>query len=111
LVQDLALWRAAEIAVENDFAAFTVEDRGTDVEVEIIDEWPDYPYYDFPYRRRFGYRGIHGFGYGFRSAWLRARATLTVALRAEATDGSFDAAATVRRLENKHPDAREPRRY
>ncbi len=111
LVYDLALWRAAEIAVENDFAAFTVEDRRTDVEVEIIDEWPYYPYYDFPYHHRFGYRGSYDYGYGFRSAWLRARGTLTVALRAEATDASFDAAATVRRLEKKHPDALEPRRY
>ncbi len=110
-VYDLALWRAAEIAVANDFAAFTVEDRSTDVEVEIVDEWRYSPYYEFPYHRRFGYHGFYDYGYGYQSAWLQARATLTVALRAEATDEAFDAAATVRRLENKHPDALEPRRH
>ncbi len=111
LVYDLALWRAAEIAVENDFAAFTVEDSRTDVEVEIVEALPYYPYYDFPYHHRLGYHGLYDYGYGFRSAWLRARATLTVVLLARATDGSFDAAATARRLEKKHPNALTPRRY
>ncbi len=110
LVYDLALWRAARIAVENDFAAFTVEDRRTDVEVEIIDEWPYYPFYDFPEYHRLGYRGFYNYGYGFRSAWLQARGTLTVALQAAATDESFDAASTVRRLEKKHPNALVPQR-
>ncbi len=83
LASDLALWRAAELAAGRGFAAFTVDDRRTDVEVEVIDEAQYLPRYG-PYRGRalspFGYPGFYDFGPPFRGAWLQVRVTLTITL-------------------------------
>ena len=110
LAHDLALWRAAELAMEDEFDAFTVEDRRSDVDVEIIEERPDFFDAGFHHHRLYGFHGYYDYAPGYRSAWLRARATLAVVFQAEATDDSFDAAATVARLRNKHPDAIGARR-
>ena len=109
LAYDLALWRAAELAKEHEFAAFTVEDRHSDVEVEIIDEGPWIPHYGFRHHRQFGFYGIHDYGLAYRSAWLQASATLTVVMQTEVSEDGFDAAATAQRLKKKRPEALEPR--
>jgi hypothetical protein len=116
VVYDFALWRAAELAQENEFPALAVEDGRTDVEVEVVDEWPyfygfGYGHYGYGYSRhhRYGYHGFYDYVPGYRAAWLQARATLTVVFQAEAMDDSLDAAATVERLTKKYPDARVTR--
>ena len=112
LASDLALWRAAELAAGQGFAAFTVDDRRTDVEVEVIDEAQYLPHYG-PYIGRtlspFGYHGFYDFGPRFRDAWLQVRVTLTITLLSELVEGALDAAQTVEELKQKHPDALLPR--
>ena len=113
LAYDLALWRAAELAGEKGFAGFTVEGEESDVEVEIVE---DAPYYGYP-GPAFGFHhfGAYGpFGYAgpaFRSAWLRARVSLTVALTDTVAADVFDAAETAARLEAKYPGALTPPSY
>ena len=114
LAYDLALWRAAALASQNDFAAFRVENTGTELEVEVIDEGPFFPHYNFLRPHGFhdaGERDFPGYSAVFRSAWLRARVTLTVAMQATISDDAFDAAATVKRLRDKHPSAVAPPQY
>ncbi len=112
LASDLALWRAAEVAAGQGFTAFTVDDRRTDVEVEVIDEAQYLPHYG-PYIGRtlspFGYHGFYDFGPRFRDAWLQVRVTLTITLLSELAEGALDAAQTVEELKQKHPDALLPR--
>ena len=111
LVYDLALWRAAELATENEYAAFTVEDSRSDVEIEIIEEGPFFPDYGLFHHHGYGYHGFHDYALGLRSAWLRAHGALTVAMQPEVSGNAFDAAATVKRLREKRPEALAPQRY
>ncbi len=110
---DLALWRAAELALEKGFAAFTVTDSRTDVEVEIIEETPYFLDYSLvpPYslRHRGAYPFFDYYGVARRLAWLTARARLVIVI--EAREGAFDAAATAARLKDKYPDALLPGTY
>lgn len=109
LTYDLALWHAAELTSENGFAAFTVEDRRSEIVVEIIEDAP-YPFYGYTdYTHGFHHLGGHHF-YAYpapilRSAWLQARVSLTVDMMAEAAEGAFDAEATAERLKAKHAGA------
>ena len=111
LAYDLALWRAAELALENGFAAFAVEDSRADVDVEVIEDGPYFsrvdaiPTYDF---QGTGFHRIQPRIPRLRSAWLRARVTLTVVLHAAPSDDALDAAQTVERLKDKHPGALAP---
>ena len=118
---DLALWRAAELATELGFAAFTVANSQTDVEVEIVDQIPyfrnfhdvspGYPGHHFgdPYFGRFhSYGGYIPYGYLnpiYSSAWMQVRVTLTIEMKGAGVEGAYDAAATAARLENAHPEA------
>ena len=118
---DLALWRAAELATELGFAAFTVANSQTDVEVEIVDQIPYFePFRDvahgYPghhlgglYAGRFHtYGGYVPYGYLnpiYSSAWMQVRVTLTIDLKGAGAKGAYDAAATAARLENAHPEA------
>jgi len=106
LASDLALWRAAELAAGRGFAAFTVDDRRTDV--EVIDRVRYRRHYR-RYRSRalspFGYHGFYDFGPRFRDALLQVRVTLTITLLSELAEGALDAAQTVEELKQKHPDA------
>ena len=108
LAYDLALWRAADLALENGFAAFIVAERQTDVEVEIIEDAPFYAFAGSGGGFRHG-MAYHAYAYPIpvlRSAWLRARVGLTVdLLAATEVEGAFDAAATAARLAAKHADA------
>ncbi len=108
LAYDLALWRAAELATQNDYPAFTVESAKSDLEVEIVDDGPYFGHFGYFYADRFyhpGFYSPHAYGGVFRSAWLQARATLTVVMHAAMREGAHEAAATAERLQAKHPDA------
>jgi len=112
--EDLALWRAAQVARLRGAAAFVVVDKRSDVEVEIRSS--DYGYYGYPYAwYRRPHHGIHryrpyGYGYpplggGFRDAYAQARVRLTIALLAKPRSGAFDAAKTAERLKRKYAGA------
>lgn len=108
LAYDLALWRAAVLSAQNGFPAFVVEDRQTEVEVEITNERLYAPYYSGFHRHGLHYSYFdHFYDYrqGYRRVRLQARAVLTVTLLKQPTGGAFDAAATIESLRRKHPDA------
>lgn len=108
LAYDLALWRAAELSVQRRFPAFVVEDKKTDIEVEIIDEAfyaPRYPFIHHHGLLQSNFHPFYGYPQGYRRVRLQARAVLIIALLKRPTGGSFDAAATVESLRRKHADA------
>ena len=116
---DFALWRAAQVALDNGYEGFAIDNQ--DHEVEDTVSQVSYPYrrpYDGPHYGRFGRFG-HGFGYFYggypyygyggyslyRYTTLRATVTLSVAMRTEAAADDFDAAATAARQAAKYPGA------
>lgn len=114
---DLALWRAAQLALAEGKPAFTVIERRADTETNrspgyVYDPW--WPHYAYP----------HGYGpyyWPYYRPWPpayyvpgaasgRARVVLTVRLAGRATAANIDAAATIRRFERAYgpPGARSP---
>jgi hypothetical protein len=110
LAYDMALWRAAELALANGYPALAVSHRDNDVRVNIGYDYYDDAYGHFPYyhrrsHRHFGYLPLHRFGYHDRYANLTARVSITVAF-GKASDGDgMDAKAVVERLRAKYPGA------
>ena len=116
---DLALWRAAQVALDDGYGGFAIDHQDHEVEVTVNQGSYPYrwPYYGFRYGRyghRFGYLGYPRFGYGYpgyplyRYTTLRATVTLSVAMRKEAGPDDFDAAATAARKAAKYPAAASP---
>lgn len=106
---DLALWRAAQLALVERKAALSVIDRRTDTEtVRRAAGWtydPWWPDYCYPrYSRHWDCRGWPP-SYVPPSASGRARATLTVRFESRVTPRNLDASATVRRLEQAYRSA------
>jgi hypothetical protein len=112
---DLALWRAAQIAVAENKPAFAIIERRADTDtLNRPGGWahdPIWPYDCYP-----GY-------WGWRSRWRcrgwpatyvppiadgRARAMLTVRLESRVTPRNVDAAATIRRMEQLYAPAAPP---
>jgi hypothetical protein len=116
LAYDMALWRAAELALANGYRWLAVSHRDNDVRVNIGYDYYDDAYGPFPYyhrrshRRHFGYPPLHRFGYHDRYANLTARVSITVAF-GKAPDGDgpdgdrIDAKAVLERLGAKYPGA------
>ncbi len=116
LAYDMALWRAAELALEVGYPALTVAERDNDTRIEVFGD----PYYDpFVYP---GYSLLyplypfshHGPPFGLLPqpfypsyygpfAELMVSVTITVELGASA--GALDAQGTVERLREQYPDA------
>ncbi len=103
---DLALWRAAQLALAESKPAFAVIERRADTETLrrpggwAYDPW--WPHYCYP-----GY--WHPWGCRYAPPYYvppvadgRARATLTVRLESRVTPRTVDAAATIRRLERRY---------
>jgi len=115
---DFALWRAAQIAVDNGYQAFAIDHQDHEVEVTINQGSLPYrrPYYGFGYGRYghgfgyfapygyFGHPGYYGYS-SYRYTTLRATVTLAVTMMDEAGADDFDAAATAARQAAKYPDA------
>jgi hypothetical protein len=101
---DLALWRAAQLALLAGKPAFSIADRRTDTETLrrpgafVDDPWPYYGSYTYG-RRAFGPQPWPASYYVPGEAHGRARATLVIRLENRATAAALDAAAAVRRLE------------
>lgn len=111
---DLALWRAAQIALADGKPAFAVIERRADTETlrrpggwTYDPWWPDYCYPAYgPY---WGCRSWPP-AYVPPAADGRARATLTVRLESRVTPRNVDAAAAIRRLERAYAAPAAPRR-
>jgi hypothetical protein len=103
---DLALWRAAQLALAEKKPAFAVIERRADTETlrrpggwAYDSAWPDYC---FPrYSRHWGCRAWPP-SYIPPIADGRARTTLIVRLEASTTPRNIDAAATIQRLERAY---------
>jgi len=98
---DLALWRAAQLALAEGKPAFAVIERRADTETlrrpgYLYDPW--WPDHCWPYGPYWQCRPMLP-AYAPPVADGRARATLTVRFENRATGRNVDAAATVRRLE------------
>lgn len=103
---DLALMRAAEIALANNAPAFRVSNRTNDIDVR---NHPTYrgPFWYSGYRRTWGYPyGGWPYYYGAYPddsyATLTARVTLSVDLLAAMEPGAFDAARTQTEIRNRY---------
>jgi hypothetical protein len=107
LAYDMALRRAAELALARGFPAFAVTERENDVAVDVQ---PVYPFYGDPFlfpgpfhRRHLHY---HPPPYYFeRHATFGAGVTLLVELRRQVAPEALDARATLARLQAKYPNA------
>jgi hypothetical protein len=111
---DLALWRAAQLALAADQPAFAIVDRRTDTETHRRrGTWVDDPGWHtsgYPYGR-YGLisRPWPATYYLPGDARGRARATMTIRLERRVTAANIDAAATVKRLQpfyDRAPPAR-----
>ncbi|MCP4316533.1 MAG: hypothetical protein GY789_11090 [Hyphomicrobiales bacterium] len=107
---DLALWRAAQVAIDNGYEGFDIDREDDEIEVTVRQGY--YPYYrPFYYGpgRYYGhpspYAGFYDYpSYGrYRDTSLRAVTTLAVSMKSSAADSEFDAAATAARMALKFP--------
>lgn len=101
---DLALWRAAQIALEQDRPRFAVvtERRDLDRSTEINRRYSSYPFYPYGFRR-YGPWGWPWYGndYSVRS-FGEATVTLTIDLDPGPDARIFDAKETADRLEAEY---------
>ena len=110
--EDMARWRAAEIALERGFPAFVVSDTRTDAEItdRRYDVGPYYPYPRYWHDPLYPFDPYYYHGWGFRRDTVaQVRATLTVTLSKTVGDGAIDAAQVRDQLAEKYPgqDARK----
>ena len=111
LAYDMALWRAAELALANGYPALAVSHRVNDVRVDVHYDYYDDAYGHFPYYHRrfhhhhFGYLSRRRHGYHDRYADLTARVSIAVAFRKAPDGDGMDAKAVLRRLRAKYPGA------
>ncbi len=111
LAYDMALWRAAELALANGYPALAVSHRDNDVRVDVRYDYDDDPYGHFPYYHRrfhhhhFGYLSRRRHGYHDRYADLTARVSIAVAFRKAPDGDGMDAKAVLERLRAKYPGA------
>jgi hypothetical protein len=115
-VYDLALWRAAQIALEKGYPAFQIQNETRDVDLQIAQPPAPPPYLPAGLRtisgppcrwnceRPIGYWGDPYFSPVYDDWYRRAHssgrvtATLTVKMLKQLADGAQDAAATAERL-------------
>jgi hypothetical protein len=107
LAYDMALLRAADLALARGFPAFAVTERQNDVAVEVE---PDYPYFGDPFlfHGPFYRRHLHRPAFYFPQSTVGAGVTLLVELRRTPGGDALDARATAARLRAKYPTATAP---
>jgi len=101
---DLALWRAAEIAVRDGFPAFRVSVRHSESAVDRRSAEISAPRFTLAHPLG-GFRIVENSAATFRSAWLQGSTTLDIALKLEKGADDIDARATIDRLYKKHAGA------
>jgi hypothetical protein len=110
LAEDLAMWRAAQVAITRKAKAFRVLNRRSDANLELRERLEGYPH--FPYHLRRHYRDRY---YGFypydpfyridRAARVQIQATVTIALLKRRRRGGIDPRATAAQMSRKYPNA------
>jgi hypothetical protein len=111
---DLAVWRAAQIALERGFAGFHVDSSRADIETTYDDPFsdpfygpfgPPYgPYFGSPFRRRlWGYPGFYPAYNPF--AYIQARVTIDVTLLQALGPGDYVAQDAIAQLRRTYPTA------
>ena len=111
LAYDMALMRAAELALAAGAPRFDVSERRNDIDADVRVGYAYYPYYDpFPYRPYYRHRLFHPWGYA-PVAFPEERTEVAVAvsflltLHRTHSAGGFDAQETLQRLRSKYPHA------
>jgi hypothetical protein len=112
--EELATWRAAQVALAKGKPAFEVVDRNTNIEVDVRDHYDPYPY-PYPYGYYYPYRRARAPFYpifpplapysGYRDAYAQAEAKLTVQLLDKMKPGALNAQETADRLSKKYGTA------
>jgi hypothetical protein len=107
---DLALWRAAQLALQDNYEGFRIDNTDDEVEVTVHEGYyPSYRPYFYPYRPYYPGPYYGSFGYpsysSYRYTTVQAITTLIVALRKTVGVGDFNAAETAKRLARKYPNA------
>lgn len=110
LAYDLGLWRAAEIAIREKFAALAVEDKRGDVIVERYEDFPQVQRYGLSHELG-GVRYPLSIAPRIRSTWLQGKAVLVIVLKKQVGKDDLDARATAAELSGKHAGARSVRTY
>ena len=110
LAYDFGLWRAAEIAIRENFAALAVEDKRGDITVENYEDAPQVQRYGLSHKLG-GVRYPLSISPRIRSTWIKGKAVLVIALKKQAGKGDLDARATIAQLAGKHANARSVRTY
>jgi len=112
LAEDLALWRAAQVAIARKAAGFQVINRRSDSNLELRERLEGYSYVPYYFRHRrhrpFGYYGLDPYDPFFRidrDARVQVKATITIALRRRKGRAAFDPRATEAEMRGKYPDA------
>lgn len=96
---DLALWRAAEIALTRGFPAFAIRSAEVDVKQAIVG-------HDYRDNGNPVYDNIHGEALGYQTQiYFRPRASLTVELRTGKSPGTLDAGAVAEKMKRQYADA------
>jgi hypothetical protein len=108
---DLALWRAAQLAVEHGVAGFRVTNSHTDIDTTVEDPYYD-PFWSDPfYGPPFWHRRFRPYPFGFPpgpyvpQVFLRARVTMSVQLLQNPGPGDYDARDVIRQLQQTYPNA------
>lgn len=116
LARDLALWRAAELALSQGYPAFHVVDTSKEVRVHERDRTYYPPYYAEPYSPFFPpllvgpTRPVYPFGYTdfpieHRAMMLQVRVDLRVVFEHAKGPGSEDSAEVAQRMRARYPQA------
>lgn len=117
---DLALWRAAQIAIERGYARIVVDTSHSDAEVEVDENL--YPGYGSPWSGGYGYYGggwpdPYGYRYSpffyappyYRSfAYMQVTVTLTVSESDASNKQALNTKATIARLSMQYADSVYP---
>jgi len=108
LAYDLALWRAAELALAHGYPAFRVAERNNDIQVDVRHDAYYDPFPDFGHHHRYGHfpRGYPSYYPSY--AYLAAGVTLAVEFRRAGAGDTFDARATRERLRAHYAQATAP---
>jgi hypothetical protein len=101
---ELATWRAAQVALDRGKPAFEIVDKHTDVEVDVRDYYDPYPFGWYPYRwsRAPLYAPYPPYYTTYRDAYAQAQSKLTIQLLDKMQPGALDARETADRLSRKY---------
>lgn len=113
LAEDLAMWRAAQVAITRKAKAFRVLNRRSDANLELRERLEGFHYAPYGFRRYDRGRRIRPYGiYGYdpfywvdRDAWVQIKATITIVLFKRQRRSTIDPRATVARMSRKYPNA------